>query len=343
MSIKVLVLSTSRKTRGGITAVLNLYERSDMWQEYHCYWIGTHRDGSNIRKIWYYIWGCIKFLFILPFYNIVHFHFSLPTTATRKYPLFKLAKLCGKKTILHLHCGQQIDDIWNKKYQYMFEHCDCGILLSENLKKKVEGYIGKSNKLKVVYNPCPIITHTTDYKKKDYFLFSGTLYEGKGYKDLIRAFALIATKYPYWKIVLAGNGEMEQAKALAVELGIEKRIELLGWVSGEQKNKAFCEAKVLCLPSYAEGFPMAVLDAWAYGLPVITTPVGGIPDVAKDGENMLLFNPGDINMLSECLERMITDDALRDRISEESLKLASTTFNVNTICKQVGDLYDNLL
>lgn len=73
----------------------------------------------------------------------------------------------------------------------------------------------------------------------------------------------------------------------------------LGWVSGEAKDNAFKEAMIFCLPSYAEGFPMSVLDAWSYGLPVITTPVGGIPDVAQDGVNMLLFNPGDIDMLAK--------------------------------------------
>lgn len=339
---RVLVVSTSQNTRGGITAVLKLYEQSEMWRKYRCKWIGTHRDGNNARKMWYYLRACIQYVFLLPFYDIVHFHFSLPTTAKRKYPLFKLAKVLGKKIVIHLHCGSQIDDKWNYRYQYMFENCDCGILLSESLKKKVEEYIGKSNKLKVVYNPCPIITNVNNYEKKNAILFSGTLYEGKGYKDLIQAFSKIAKEYPEWKVVLAGNGEVEQARALASKLGITGQVELLGWVSGETKHKAFCKAKALCLPSYAEGFPMAVLDAWAYGLPVITTPVGGIPDVAKDGENVLLFNPGDINKLSECLERIISDDDLRDKISKESSKLAVTTFNVNAICKQIGGLYDKL-
>ena len=88
---------------------------------------------------------------------------------------------------------------------------------------------------------------------------------------------------------------------------------------------------------------MSVLDAWSYGLPVITTPVGGIPDVAKDGENMLLFNPGDVDALADCMERMITDKGLRDRISRASLEFARVRFNVESIGKEVGLLYENVL
>lgn len=313
-----------------------------MWKDYHCRWIGTHRDGNLLRKLWYMVKGTIMYVWLLPFYDIVHFHISLESTVVRKYPLFKLAVCLGKKTIIHLHCGSQIDNIWNAKYQYLFEHCDCGIVLSESLKNTVERHIGQTEKLKVVYNPCPVITDATHYEKQNYILFSGTLYEGKGYKDLIKAFAKIAERYPDWKVVLAGNGEEDQARLLAKELGVSNQVVLLGWVKNEAKHKAFSEAKVLCLPSYAEGFPMAVLDAWAYGLPVITTPVGGIPDVAVDGENMLLFNPGDIDKLSECLERMITDESLRLNIGEESSRFAGTIFNVATICNQVGELYEEL-
>lgn len=339
---RVLVVSTSRYTRGGITAVLKLYEQSAMWKKFHCKWIGTHRDGNKLRKLFYYFRAVLQYVVCLPFYDIIHFHISLSGTVVRKYPLFKLARLMDKKTVVHLHCGSQIDEIWSPKYQYIFEHCDCGILLSESLKIKIEEHVGKSDKLRVVYNPCPIITNVKQYEKKNHILFSGTLYDGKGYKDLIRAFAKVARKYLDWKIVLAGNGEVDQARNMATELGIAEQVKLLGWVNGEAKHKAFCEAKALCLPSYAEGFPMAVLDAWAYGLPVITTPVGGIPDVAIDGKNMLLFYPGDIEGLSKCLEQMISDEKLRAEIARASSELAATTFNVNTICKQVGDLYEEL-
>lgn len=88
---------------------------------------------------------------------------------------------------------------------------------------------------------------------------------------------------------------------------------------------------------------MAVLDAFAYGLPVITTPVGGIPDIAKDGENMLLFNPGDVDTLARQIEKLMSDSDLRKKLSESSVDLAETTFNINRINGQIEDLYDELI
>ena len=67
---KVLVVATSRKTRGGITSVIKAYERNPIWKEYHCYWIQTHRDGYLFRKLLYLIAAWIRHLIFLPFYDI---------------------------------------------------------------------------------------------------------------------------------------------------------------------------------------------------------------------------------------------------------------------------------
>lgn len=342
MNTRVLILATSRKTRGGITAVLKAHETGEQWKRFHCHWVQTHRDGNNVRKLAYLAFAWLDFLIRIPFYDIVHVHFSLGTTARRKVPFVKVAKALGKKVIIHLHCGSQIHEIWNKDYSYLFSVADVSLLLSENLLHVVEEHTGKGRDYRVCYNPCPQISKEPVLQKKKQILFSGTLYAGKGYQDLIRAFAKIAKKYPDWNVVLAGNGEVEKGRAISKELGIANQVEFLGWVSGEQKDKVFRESMIFCLPSYAEGFPMAVLDAWAYGLPVITTPVGGIPDVAKDGENMLLFNPGDIDALAHQLEKMIIDENLRNRIALASLDFAENKFNQYTINKQLGELYEDL-
>lgn len=343
---KVLVVATSRKTRGGITSVVKAHEKGQQWNQYHCKWIETHIDRGIFRKSLKYGSAFIKYLWYLPFADLIHFHLSEPVSAKRKKMLFDLAKLFKKKTIVHFHSFSPDTTIKSANrplYRYLFSNADLVVVLSNYWKEAVNKEFHLGDKVRVIYNPCPSVDYDTVYDKEKTILYAGTLNQRKGYKDLITAFSLIAPSFPDWKVVFAGNGEIEEGIRLSKEKSIEKQCVFLGWVSGEEKDKAFKQASVFCLPSYAEGFPMAVLDAWAYGLPVITTPVGGIPDVAKEGENMLLFNPGDIDKLAENIEKIIVDESLRLLLSKESKLLASTQFNLNTICRQLGVLYESLI
>lgn len=343
---RVLIIATGRKTRGGITAVIKAYEKGSVWKIFHCHWVQTHRDGTIYRKLFYLASAWLDYLVHIPFYDIVHVHCSLQTSVSRKVPFVKLAKALGKKVIVHLHCGNQIEKIWNSNYDYLFRVADVSVFLSENLKKMVESHTGTGRDYRVIYNACPKTKDVNPGSRNKIILFSGTLNKGKGYLDLIRAFGIIADKFPEWKLLFAGNGEIGNGRACAEKTGISDRVEFLGWVHGGTKDRIFREAAIFCLPSYAEGFPMAVLDAWAYGIPVVTTPVGGIPDVAVDGENMLLFNPGDVNRFAEQLEKLIVsfdgDNLLYNRIMAASLDFAKDKFNIDTINGQLGKLYEEL-
>lgn len=342
---KVLIVATSRKTRGGITSVIKAHEQGEQWKKYHCRWIGTHVDKGELTKLWMFCTAWAKYLWYLPRIDIVHFHLSERTTAKRKRMMMPLAKFLKKKIIVHFHAFSPettINSKYSERYRYLFTNADAVVVLSNYWKHVVNEKFNLGNKVRVIYNPCTVTSLPAEYAKTKSILYAGTLNQRKGYVDLINAFARIAAQYPDWSIVLAGNGEVEQARELATSLGIEKQVVLLGWVGGEAKDKAYKQASVFCLPSYAEGFPMAVLDAWAYRLPVITTPVGGIPDIAKDGDNLLLFNPGDIDALAKQLERMIGDKALRAKLSKESEWLAANTFNMDNINHQIGELYEEL-
>lgn len=343
---KVLIIATSHKTRGGITSVVNAHKKGKQWQEYHCKWIETHIDKGAGWKILYLIKGWLTFICLLPFCNLVHIHMSEPPSAIRKCLFMSFAKLLGKKVIVHFHAFSPETTINSKHkgvYKYLFGKADCVIVLSQLWKKYVNDAFDLGDKVRVVYNPCTSEVSDKTYQKKKQILYAGTVNARKGYADMIKSFAKIANKYPDWKIVFAGNGEVKQGEELAKSLGIESQTIFLGWVSGDAKDKAFKESEIFCLPSYAEGFPMAVLDAWAYGLPVITTPVGGIPDIAIDGENMLLFNAGNIDKLAENMKRLIDDNELRNKIIKESVNLANTTFNIDTINDQIGCLYQEMI
>lgn len=342
---KVLVVATSRKTRGGITSVISAYESSSMWNEFNCRWIETHVDRCAVCKFIYFLKGLLTYIFVINSYDIIHIHTSEPPSAIRKCAFMAIAKLARKKTIVHFHSfspDTTIKGKYSKLYKYLFSKADKVIALSKMWKDYINDTFNLGDKVQVIYNPCTAQVSEKEYPKLKQILYAGTLNKRKGYSDLIKAFARIADKYPEWKIVFAGNGEMEEATALVKDLGVDKQVEFLGWVSGEGKNKAFKESSVFCLPSHAEGFPMAVLDAWAYSLPVITTPVGGIPEFAIDGVNVLLFTPGDIVALSEKMEQIINDIKLRGKLIAQSSSLAKDLFSIEAVTREMIKVYDNI-
>ena len=159
---------------------------------------------------------------------------------------------------------------------------------------------------------------------------------------MVDAFAQVHKKHSDWKLLIAGNGSQEEGLTRVKRHTLGDSVVFLGWIKGEEKDAIFRSASIFCLPSYAEGFPMAVLDAWAYGIPVVTTPVGGIPDIVKDGVNGLLFTPGDVDVLANHLNRLIENGDLRAKLSQESSLLVSSTFSIECIANQLSDLYANL-
>lgn len=290
----------------------------------------------------------IRFICLLPLCKIVHAHIGEAPSAKRKNIFLHIAKFFGKKTIVHFHAfsvESTIDGPCGYVYQKLFDNADAIIVLSEFWKKSIASKVSAKNKIKILNNPCPPQTRpipTQSKEQEKIILSAGVVSQRKGYRDLIHAFSMIASRHPRWELVFAGSGEIEQGKSLANELRIGNRTHFIGWVAGNDKDSIFRRTSILCLPSYAEGFPMAVLDAWAYGLPVIATPVGSLPEVANHGKDILFFPPGDIKTLSIQLEKLIEDAQLRQKLSQASLNFAKNDFNLHNIGLKLGDIYDTI-
>lgn len=342
--LKVLIVATSRKTRGGITSVVKAHETGIQWKKYSCKWIQTHRDGNTFRKLIYLAIAILEYIFLLPFYDIIHIHLTAGNSERRKRLFFNLAKYCRKKTILHFHpSGEQIlNDKSNCLRLYnIFQRADLILVLSEHWKSILQNKLQITTKIDILYNPCPKINRQNDIRKKQ-ILFAGTIIPRKGNETLLKGFALIASKYPKWKIIFAGNGETDKAQNIAKNLSIAEQVTFTGWISGKEKETVFQESSIYCLASNGEGFPMGMLDAWAYGIPCVVTPVGGIPDIIIDNKNGLIFPIGDFQALAKQLEKLITNKDLRERIVKESDKYVNGIFNIDNINKQLDIIYSTL-
>lgn len=343
----VLILATSNKTRGGITSVLQAHKKTHLWQKWQCRWVETHIDKGVFLKIFFLIKAVLRFFILIPFTRIVHVHLSGPISVKRKLIFVWISKLLSKKIIIHLHAfseNSSLDPKFHDLYKKVFDLSNQILVLSNNWKSSlINDFNINPENVDVLYNPCPTRQKDKLIEKKDVIIYAGTLNKRKNYETLLKAFPAIVKKYPSWKIVFAGNGEITKAMKIAASLQIENNVEFVGWVSGHRKHELFSSGSIFCLPSYAEGFPMAVLDAWSHGLPVVTTPVGGIPDIAEHEQNLMLFEPDDINKLTENLFKVIEDRQLNSLLSKESFKFSQGKFNATEVANKLDTIYRKVL
>ncbi len=341
---KVLIISTSINSSGGISSYIYAIKSTYIWQKWNCVLIPTHIDKTITLRICFFAYGFIKFIFNIFRAKIVHIHLSWEHSMLRKLPFIIISRIFKKKIVIHLHSGAEpiIYSRYKKQYQYIFNHADITILLSKSILDELFKHFSFSKTI-VIYNPCPSLIKINELQKKNQILFAGALVEKKGIYDLIKSFSNVSKKFPDWKLVIAGKGEIDKVNITISNLNLMKKIIYLGWVSDSEKKTVFSESRIFCLPSYSEGFPMSVVEAWAYGLPVITTPVGGLIDVLENDKNALVFLPGDVVSLTVQLERLMSDRKLRRKLSEQSKKLCLNEFKIQNITKQIDELYNSLL
>jgi glycosyltransferase involved in cell wall biosynthesis len=101
-------------------------------------------------------------------------------------------------------------------------------------------------------------------------------------------------------------------------------------------------ASAFLLPSHAEGLPMGLLEAMAHGLPVITTPVGGIPEVVKDRDTGLLVAPGDVGGLARAIACIARDTALREDMGRRGRVVVTKRFSATTTIGLLVDLWQSV-
>ncbi len=155
----------------------------------------------------------------------------------------------------------------------------------------------------------------------------GRLSYQKNYEALVKSFAHIASAFPDWTLVMAGEGEdRDKLEALVKELGIESRIQMKGAV--RDVASLYCESHLFCLPSRWEGFPNALAEAMAHGLPCVGfAACAGVRDLIQEGENGLLAaGNGDSKSLAMALRLLMADPSARAAMGEKA-KLSMNQYN----------------
>ncbi len=180
--------------------------------------------------------------------------------------------------------------------------------------------------------------------RNDLVGYIGRLEEGKGVMNFIEAIPLFLAKRDSFSFLLGGHGPLYEKIGRKLQKdNLFQSVEMSGWIPHHSVPDYLNQLKLLVLPSYSEGLPTIVLEAMACGTPVLATPVGGIPDVIKDGETGFLMESNSPDCIVENLERALRYPNLMD-IARNARNLIEQRYSYEGAVRRYKDiLYDSIL
>lgn len=360
MEKKIIISVPGPKARGGITGYF--YTIQKYYTSNIEYVIRGPRNWpvrkSKISEGWRLLWDFFLFLIKIsnPQVKIVQLNTSLGKSGISRDIVFAyLAKFTRKKIIVFFHgwnldIEKDIEDSWMKLFVRYISLVDAIFTLSQRSKNTLErwGFQNKIYLMSTIVDDSEIIGWDMEriVKKNSSmednhieFLFLARIEKTKGIYEAISVFEILLQKYPNISFNIAGDGsELERVKLYVEEKNIQN-INFFGFVSGEEKINLFKRSHIFLFPSYTEGMPTSVLEAMAFGLVVVTRPVGGLIDFFDEKMGLMLdtLNP---NVFASNIDRLLKMKLVG--IAQFNYKYTKQEFYASIAAKRIEDIYRKL-
>lgn len=284
--------------------------------------------------------------------DLLHVNVAGRGSTLRKLVLAEAAALVGLPTIVHLHDYDYAADLaqrppWlRSRIALMFRRARRVIALGRRDADLIERALDvPRERIIVLHNavpdpgPPPPRGDATPM-----ILFLGQLSDRKGVPELLRALASPELQRRAWRLVAAGGGpEQARFSAEAAALGLAERVRFPGWLHQHATWALLREAAIFALPSHAEGQAMALLEAMANGLAIVTTPVGAHLEAVSDGRSALIVPPGDVASLERAVAALLDDTERRVELGRAARRTFTERFSIDTYARQLADIYRSAL
>ncbi len=256
-----------------------------------------------------FLWNC---LIRTP--DLVYVHLGSNASLYREAIFILLGKLMRRRVVAHFHAGD-IDEYYPGQMwlgrnfiRLALKACDSLIAVSNESARQLRGLTGRT---KIFVIPNAIDTSAFGDADRTLtgpvkLLFVGAMGKLKGERDLVDAIAILKERGVDLRATFLGFGG-ERLSKYCRERDVSALVEHVGPISLDDRIKFFAGADIFVLPTYAEAMPVSVIEAMAAGLPVISTTVGGIPELIDDGVDGLLLTPGDVRQLAEHIGTLAAD------------------------------------
>ena len=350
--MKVLIIGPSiERTRGGMATVIKdmLSQKHPDVQFEH---IVSHVEGSLIEKFMITFTSLFRFI-RRKGVDIVHIHVASGASIYRKSLFVFASWLLNRAVIIHAH-GGDFHNYYNTRHRITkffirktFSLCQCVLVLTPFWKLFFEQHITRS-KVMVLHNGVQTQLYQLCFTKGTYanrFLYLGRLEKQKGIYDLLAVADRLVNKdgIKHIEFLLGGYGDVEAVEKIIKDKNLGDQIKLLGWVDDKAKIEVLKKIETLLLPSYYEGLPIAILEAMAAGKVIISTAVGGIPDLVKNKINGFLFSPGDTELLHKHILYVLANREEMGIIQKNNMEVIERDYDLKRIQDQLVGIYRNIL
>jgi len=343
---------------GGMFATLRKYFSNNI-DHFEC---GSRTGENAISMFIRFVRDNILFTLKLfqTHYDVVHINISLDIKSLWRDGIFLLiARIRCKKIITYIHgwdvvLGPNLHGLGLFLFRYVFDKSTLIIVLAEQFKSQLlrwhftakitTMYTAVDNDLLNNFSIAPTTEMRLNAPVKKILFLSRLDDIEKGMYQTIDAFAIVRQKIPTpLELIIAGDGTLlNDIKCYVAQKQIPD-IVFPGYVRGEHKAELFSQAYLYCLPTYySEGLPISILEAMAFGLPVVTRCAGGVGDFFINNEHGFITASVEPEQFAEYMTTLLSDTTLYKKIATTNYDYAQEHFMASKIAKELETIYTSL-
>ncbi len=351
-----LLLGPDRGAVSGVSTHLSLLFGSPLAEEFelHHFQVGSEgRHETRLAKLLRFAVSPVALAatVLARRASIVHVNTSMDTRGYWRDVVYTLvAKLCGAKVLYQVHGGELPERFFEgpllRSFLRRTLHLpDAVVVLAREELDAYRRFVPDQHVFAI-----PNAVDTSLFEKFQRpkgtdssalkLLYIGRLHREKGLYEALEALKMAQTQGVRAHFVIAGSGPEEKSlRRFAEERGLNDTVAFAGPVFGDGKLELLSAADVFLLPSYREGLPYALLESMAAGTPVITTRVGGIPDVVTDRINGMLVPRRDADAIARAIVELACDPAALGRMSEACRRTIEAGYSIERQSREIARLY----
>jgi len=356
----ILVLGPARSAVSGVSTHLNQLFGSSLAEKYRLvhFQVGSEgrAEGAG-RRLLRLAWGPLDcaIRILRSRADCVHLNSSLePRSYWRDLAFLLVAKTLRRKVIFQVHGGALPEALFAGRpllttlLRSALRLPDAVVLLAECELAAYQRFL-PGQRLEIIANAIDAAPYLAGVKpprgQPHRLVYVGRLAESKGIFDMVDALGLLVQRARPCRLTIAGSGPEEpRLRAHVAASGLTNSVEFTGAIGGDDKVRLWLASDLFVFPTFhREGLPYALLESMAAGTPVVTTRVGAMPDVMREGLHGRFVAPHDPAAVADAIDGLLADTAAWSRASATCRQRVAEHYTVDRLARDFDRLYADLL